>query len=106
MVVEISILLVKLNTPQFNVVERTICAKSTNYIQETVEYHRQICYKPTSGMCFIKFIKNFTGKDYTEEFLTFITNDNNRSRVLTTARIQRFCRKYKINIGYYDGFIV
>ena len=62
----------KLNTPQFKIVERSACGKSTNYMQEIVEYHGQNCYIPTSGMCFIKCINSFTKKDYTEDFLTFI----------------------------------
>ena len=33
------------------------------------------------------------------EFLTFIRTDQKRSTVMTSARIQPFCRKYNINIG-------
>ena len=39
-------------------------------------------------MCFNKCIKYFTKKDYTEEFLTFIRNEQRRSNVMTSARIQ------------------
>ena len=72
-------------------------------MQEIVEYHGQNCYIPTSGMCFIKCINYFTKKDYTEEFLTFIRTEKYRSGVMTTARIQPFCKKYNINIGYFNG---
>ena len=54
-------------------------------------------------MCFIKCINYFTKKDYTEEILTFIRSEQRRSNVMTTARIQPFCRKYNINIGCFDG---
>ena len=53
-------------------------------------------------MCFLKCIKYFTKKDYTE-VLTFIRTEQRRSNVLTSARIQPFCRKYNINIGCTDG---
>ena len=93
----------KLDTPQFKVVKRSAYGRGTNYMQEIVEYHGQNCYIPTSGMCFIKCINYFTKKDYTEEFLTFIRSEQRRSNVMTSARIQPFCRKYNINIGCFDG---
>ena len=64
------------------------------------------CYNPTSGNCFINCNKYFTKKDYTEEFLTFIRTEQRRSNVMTSARLQPFCRKYNINIGCYDCFRV
>ena len=54
-------------------------------------------------MCFIKCINYFTKKDYTEEFLTFIRTEQRRSNVMTSARIQPFCRKYNIETGCFDG---
>ena len=93
----------KLNTPQFNVVRRSAYRRGTNCMQETVEYHGQNCYIPTSGMCFIKCKNYFTKKEYTEEFLTFIRSEQRRSNVMTSARIQPFCEKFNINIGCFDG---
>ena len=93
----------KLDTPQFNVFRRSAYGRGTNYMQEIVEYHGQNCYIPTSGMCFIKCINYFIKKDYTEDFLTFIRSKQRKSNVMTSARIQPFCRKYNINIGCFDG---
>ena len=92
-----------LNTPHFKVVKRSAYGRGNNYMQEIVEYHGQNCYIPTSGMCFIKCINYFSKKDYTEDFLTFIRSEQRRSNVMTSARIQPFCRKYNINIGCFDG---
>ena len=89
----------KLNTPQFSVVERSAHGKGTNYMYEIVEYRGQNCCIPTSRMCFIKCINFFTKKVYTQEFLTFNRSEQRRSNVMTSARIQPFCRKYNINIG-------
>ena len=77
----------KLNTPQFNVVTRSVYGKGTKLMQEIVEYHGQNCYIPTSGMCFIKCKEYCTKKDYTEEFLTFIRSEQRRCNVMTSARI-------------------
>ena len=90
----------KLNTPKFNVVKRSAYGEGTNYLQEIVEYRGQNCYIPTSGKCFIKRFNYFTKKDYTEEVSTFIRSKQRRSNVMTSARIQPFCRKYTINIGW------
>ena len=76
----------KLNTPQFKVVKRSAYGKGTNYMQENVEYHGQNCYIPTSGDWFIKCIKYFNKKDYTEEFQNFIRTEQRRSNVMTSAR--------------------
>ena len=93
----------KLYTPHFKVVKRSAYGRGTNYTQEIVEYLGQNCYKPTSRMCFIKGINYFTKKDYTEEFITFIRTEQRRSSVMTSARIQLFCKKYNIKIGCFDG---
>ena len=69
----------KLNTPHFKVAKRSAYGRGTNYMQEIVEFHGQNCYLPTSGMCFINCINYFTKKDYTEEFLTFIRWNENKS---------------------------
>ena len=83
----------KLNTPYFKVVKRSAHGRGTNYMQKIVEYHGQNCYIPTSGMCFNKCINYFTKKNYTDEFLTFIRSEQRRSNVMTSARIQPFCKK-------------
>ena len=98
--------LYKLNTPEFEKVNRSHYGRGTDFKQDIVEYIGNNCYIPTSGNCFIKCINYFTKKDYTEEFLTFIRTEQRRSNVMTSARVQPFCRKHNINIGCYDGFRV
>ena len=93
----------KLDTPEINVVKRSVYAKGTNYMQEIVEYRGQNCYIPTSGMCFIKCNSYRTKKDYTVEFSTFIRTEKRKSNFMASARIQPFCRNYNINIGCFVG---
>ena len=95
-----------MNTPEFKKVNRSQYGRGTDFKQDIVEYIGNNCYIPTIGNCFIKCIKYFTRKDYTEEFLIFIPTEQRRSNVMTSARVQPFCRKHKINIGSYDGFRV
>ena len=96
--------LYKWNTPKFNKVNRSQYGRGTDFKQDIVEYTGKNCYIPTSGNCFIKCINYLTGKDYTEQFLNFIRTEKRRLNVMASARIQPFCWKYNINIGYYDAF--
>ena len=98
--------LYKLNTPEFNKVNTSQYGRGTDFKQDFVEYIGNNCFIPTSGNCFKKCNNYFTEKDFTEEFLIFIRNEQRRSNVMTTLRVQPFCRKYNVNIGYYDGFRV
>ena len=95
-----------LNTPEFKKVNRSQFGRGTDFKQDIVEYIGNNCFIPTSGNCFIKYIIYFTKKDYTEEFLTSIRTEQRRSSVMTSARVQPFCRKHNISIGCYDGFRV
>ena len=95
--------LYKLNAPEFKKLNRSQYGKSAIYMQEIVEYHGQNCYIPTSGNCFIKCNKFLTARDYTGVFLTFIRTEQRRSSVLTSGRIQSFCRNYNLNTGCFDG---
>ena len=52
-------------------------------------------YNPTSGYCFIKCNNYLTKKDFFAEILTFIRTEQRRFNVMTSARLQPFCR-YKI----------
>ena len=67
--------LYNLNTLEFNKVNRTQNARGTDFKQDIVEYHGKNCYIPPSGNCFLKCINYLTGKDYTDEFLTFIRSN-------------------------------
>ena len=58
--------LYKLNTPEFKKVNRSQYGRGTDLKQDFVEYIGNNCYIPTSGNGFIKCIKYFTKKDYTE----------------------------------------
>ena len=98
--------LYKLNTTEYKKVNRSLYARGADFKQDFVEYIGNNCYIPTSCSFFIKCIKYLTKKEYKQEFLAFIWTEQKRSNVMTSARIQPFCRKYNSNIGYYDGFRV
>ena len=83
----------KLNTPQFNIVKRSAHAKGTNYMNQNVEYRRQNCYIPNSGMCFIKCIEWFTYKDYKNIFGSSIKRKNIDQEQWLLLEFNQFVKK-------------
>ena len=93
----------KLNTPQFNKVNRSQYGNGCSFDKIIVEYRGNNCFIPTKGFCFIKCINFLTGQDYKQQYLDFIRNEKRRSNIMTMARIQPFCRANNINLGYYNN---
>ena len=44
----------KLNTPQFNLVNRSQYGNGSDFKHEIIEYRRNNCFTPTKGYCFVK----------------------------------------------------
>ena len=97
--------LYKLNTHEFNKVNRSQYRRGRDFKQDIVEYICNSCYIPTSGNCFAKGVIHITGKDYSD-LLTFIRTEQKGSIVMTTARLQSFCKNHSIIIGCYDALRV
>ena len=93
----------KLNTPQFNKVNRSQYGNGCSFDKIIVEYRRNNCFIPTKGDCFVKCINYLTGQDYKQQYLDFIRNEKRRSNIMTKARVQPFGRANIINLGYWDG---
>ena len=92
----------KINTPQFNKVNRSQYGNGCSFDKIIIEYRGNNCFIPTKGYCFVKCINFITGKDYKQKYLDFIRNETRRSNIMTKARIQPFCKANNIDIGYYN----
>ena len=92
----------KINTPQFNKVSRSQYGNGCSFDKIIVEYCGNNCFIPTNRYCFVKCINFLTGQDYKDKYLEFIRNEKRRSNIMTKARIQPFCNKNNINLGYYN----
>ena len=93
----------KINTPQFNKVNRSQYGKGCNFKQQNFENHGNNCYIPNNCYCFIK-CKNFlTKSDYKEQYLDFIRIEQRQSNIVTQARMQPCLRKIGIELGCFDG---
>ena len=95
--------LYKLSTPGIKKLSTSQYVRGSVFKQDIVENIGSNCYIPTISIGFINCINYITGKEKTEEFLTFIRTEQRRSTVMTSARIQPFRRKHNINIGYFNG---
>ena len=93
----------KINTLQFNKVNRSQYENGCDFKHEIIEYRGNNCFIPTKGYCFIKYVNFLTGQDYKQQYLDFIRSEQRRSNIMTKARIQPFCRAINNNLGYFDG---
>ena len=93
----------KLETPQFNKVNRSQYGNGFDFKYEIIEYRCKNCFIPTKGFCFVKCVNFLTGEDYKQQYLDFIRSGKRRSNIMTKARIQPFGRANNINLGFYDG---
>ena len=93
----------KVNTPQFNKVNRSQYGNCCSFDKIIIEYRGNNCYIPTKVYRFVKCINYLTGQDYKQHFLDFIRSEKRRSNIMTKARIQPCLRKLGIDLVYYNG---
>ena len=93
----------KIITLQFNLVKRSQYGNGCEFKHGIIENRWNICFLPTKRYCFVKCVTFITGEDYKEQCLDFIRNEKIRSKILTKARLQPFCRGNSNNLGYFDG---
>ena len=93
----------KLNTPQFNKVNRSQYGNGCSFDEIIVEFQGNNCFIPTKGYCFIKCVNYLTGQDFKQEYLDFIRNEKRRCNIMTMARIQLCLKKLGIDLGYYNN---
>ena len=90
----------KLNTPQFNKVNRSQYGNGCSFDKIIVQYRGNNCFIPTKGYCFVKCVNYLTGQDYKQQYLDFIRNEKRRCNIMTMARIQPCLKKLGIDLGY------
>ena len=93
----------KINTPQFNKVNRSQYGNGCSFDKIIIEYQGNNCFIPTKGYCFVKCVNFSTGQDYKEQYLDFIRNEKRRTNIMTMATIQPFCKANNIDLGYYNN---
>ena len=91
-----------LDTPRLNKVNRSQYGNGCDFNHEIIEYPGNNFVIPTRRYCFVKCINFLTGKDYKQQYLDFIWSEKRRTKIVTKARIQSFCRANNFDLGYGD----
>ena len=89
-------------TKSFNRIHRSFYGAGCNSFKKIIEYKGKLCYIPEENECFRKCLEFISTKDLTEEYRDFIKNSKRSKNIMTSARIQPFCKKYNINLGVYN----
>ena len=85
----------------FNKVKRSNFGTGCDIQQEIIEYRSDLVYIPEANECFRKCIENIYQKDFSREYRDFIKQSDRCKNIMTQAKIQPFCEKYKLNLGVY-----
>ena len=89
-------------TKSFNKIRRSYYGTGCNSFQKIVEYRGNLCYIPEQNECFRKCLEFISNKDLSEQYRDFIKNSKTTKNIMTSAKIQPFCKKYNINLGVYN----
>ena len=92
----------KLDTPQFNKVNRSQYGNGCSFDKKFIEYRGKKCFIPTKQNCFVKCNNYLTGQHYKRENVDFIRNEKRRCNFMTMARIHSCLRKLGVDLGYYN----
>ena len=96
----------KNNTPQFNLDGRCQYGNGCDFKHKIIEYRGNNCFIPSKRYCFVKCINFVTGEIFKKRYLKFIRIEKRRSKFMTKARIQPFCRANISSLRYFDGIRV
>ena len=86
----------------FKRVNRSEHGRGANEFNNFLEYKGNNCYIPSGNGCFLKCINYIFNKDFNKEYFEFIKSYKRRTNVMPRCRIPEFCKRYKIDIGFYD----
>ena len=89
-------------TKSFNKIRHSYYGTSCNSFKKIVEYRGVLCFVPEENECFKKCLEFIYKKDFTEKYLDFIKNSKTTKNIMTSAKIQPFCKKYGIDFGVYN----
>ena len=86
----------------FNQIKRSNYGRRCEAINNILEHKRTLCYIPTCNACFRKCLEFFYKREFSNEYKEFILISDRCKNIMTSAKIQLFCRKYNINLGVYN----
>ena len=89
-------------TKTFNKIKRSNYGTGCDSFKKIVEYRGNLCYIPEENECFRKCLEFIYKKDFSQQYCDFIKESQRNKNIMTSAKIQPFCKKHNINLGVYD----
>ena len=89
-------------TKTFNKIKRSNYGTGCDSFKKIVEYRGNLCYIPEENECFKKCLEFIYKKDFTQQYREFIKESQRNKNIMTSAKIQPFCKKHNINLGVYN----
>ena len=83
-------------------IRRSYFGTGCDSFKKIVEYRGNLCYIPEENECFRKCLEFIYKKDFSEQYREFIQDSRGNKNIMTSARIQPFCKIHKINLGNYN----
>ena len=84
-----------------NQIESSNYGKGCDVFNHILEFKGQLCFIPTCNACFRNCSENIYKGDFSNEYKDFIISSDRCKNIMTSAKIQPFCRKYNINLDVY-----
>ena len=86
----------------FNQIARSIYSKGCDAFNNVLEYERQLCYIPTVNASFRKFLEFVYKSYFSIEYKEIVLSSNRCRNVMSSAKLQPFCRKCNRNLSTYN----
>ena len=86
-------------TKIFNQIKCSNYCKRCDEFNNILEYKAQFCYIPTGKACFRKRLEYIYKRDFSKEYKVFLLDSDRCRNIMTSAKIQPFCRKNEYNIN-------
>ena len=80
-------------TKSFNKIRRSYYGTGCDSFKKVVEYRGNLCYIPEENECFRKCLEFIYKKDFTKKYHDFIKNSKTTKNIMTSAKIEPFCKK-------------
>ena len=89
-------------TKTFNKIKRSKYGTGCDVLKKILEYRGNLCYIPEENECFRKCLEFIYKKDFSKQYCDFIEESQRNKNIMTSAKIQPFCKKHNINLGVYN----
>ena len=83
-------------------VRRSYFVTDCDRFKKIIEYSGVLCYIPEENECFRKCLEFIYKKDFSEQYREIIKDSKRNKNIMTSARIQTFCKKHNIDLGIYN----